>query len=299
MEVLRAESLAGLPWLVHGFSTRTGGFSAAYGGHALNLGYTPSDDRASVDKNRATFYAAVGGNEEWQAVGVNQIHSDLIYIVSADAETAGPLISPQGKLRRGDGLVTAEPGVLLTIRVADCVPVLLADPKQRIVAAFHAGWRGTVKRIVEKGVGSMRAFFGSDPRDLRVAIGPCIHQCCYAVGDEVLDAFESQFAYANELVREVYDSDPIKKKYPMLFLTARAPGHSPIGPQQHLDLVEANRRQLLDAGVAPEHITASELCTSCRTDLLFSHRAEAGYTGRMMAAIGVVAEPRQRSSRRR
>jgi copper oxidase (laccase) domain-containing protein len=134
----------------------------------------------------------------------------------------------------------------------------------------------------------MRAVFGCSSKNLYAAIGPCIHACCYAVGDEVIDEFQSQFVYADELFSEVYDRDPIKEKYPLLFLTARAPGHSNIGPQTHLDLVEANRRQLLDAGITADHIWAAEECTSCRTDLLFSHRAAAGYTGRMMGVIGTL-----------
>src|SRR5207248_6445317 len=123
------------------------------------------------------------------------------------------------------------------------------DPVQRAVGAFHAGWRGTAKRIVEKGVGSMRLRFGCDPQDIYAAIGPCIRQCCYAVGDEVVDEFHSQFSYAAELFLQIHDDDPLKTKYPLLFLTARAPGHGPTSMQTHLDLVEANRRQLLDAGV--------------------------------------------------
>jgi hypothetical protein len=134
----------------------------------------------------------------------------------------------------------------------------------------------------------MRAVFGSRAEDLRAAIGPCIHACCYAVGAEVIDEFRSQFDYADDLFSEVYDRDPIKEKYPLLFLTARAPGHSNIGPQIHLDLGEANRRQLIDAGVQQRHIWAAEECTSCRTDLLFSHRGEAGYTGRLMGVIGLI-----------
>ncbi len=145
--------------------------------------------------------------------------------------------------------MTDEPGVLLGIQTADCIPVLVADRKNRAVAAFHAGWRGTLARIVENGVGRMRLEFGSRPEHLIASIGPGIGQCCYSVGDEVREQFESQFIYAPALFREVYDSDPVKEKYPMLFLTARAPGHSDLGPRMHLDLAEANRRQLLAAGL--------------------------------------------------
>jgi YfiH family protein len=177
--------------------------------------------------------------------------------------------------------------LLLGIQTADCVPVLLIDPENRAVAAFHAGWRGTVKRIVERGVGLMRVRYGSRPEKLLAAIGPCIGACCYSVGEEVVAEFASQFAYSADLFREVYDLDPIKQKYPMLFLTARAPGHSNLGPQTHLDLVEANRRQLLDAGLKSKNIWASGECTQCHPEKYFSHRGEHGFTGRMLSVIGI------------
>jgi hypothetical protein len=143
----------------------------------------------------------------------------------------------------------------------------------------------------------MRFAFGSRPEDLVAAIGPGIGACCYAVGEEVLSEFESQFNYASQLFREVYDADPVRKKYPMLFLTQRAPGHSSIGPSLHLNLIEANRRQLLDAGLSPKSVQIVGGCTQCHSDLFFSHRASRGHTGRMMAVIGVHAA--QKASRRR
>jgi len=155
------------------------------------------------------------------------------------------------------------------------------------VGVFHAGWRGTVKRTVEKGVGEMRQWFGTLPRNVKAAIGPGIHACCYDVGPEVRQQFESQFAYAENLFREIKESDPVREKYPLLFLTARAPGHSELPTKIFLDLVEANRRQLIDAGVPPKNVSASPLCTACRSDLLFSYRAEKGVTGRMMAVAGI------------
>ena len=282
LQLIRAENLTQLSKLVHGFSTRMGGSSEAYGGKQLNLGFTASDKRGLVERNRRAFIQAVTGRERSQPplVNLRQIHSGLVHILKAKDSI------PTSTLK-GDGVITSHTDVLLAIQVADCVPVLIADAQRGVVGAFHAGWRGTAKRIVERGVGSMRAVFGCKPENLYTAIGPCIHSCCYAVGDEVIDEFTSQFTYSKELFSEVYDRDPIKEKYPLLFLTARAPGHSNIGPQIHLDLVEANRRQLMDAGIPSEHIWAAEECTSCRTDLLFSHRGEAGYTGRMMAVIGV------------
>jgi YfiH family protein len=178
---------------------------------------------------------------------------------------------------------------LLSIRTADCLPLLLVDPKKRAIGAFHAGWRGTLKRMAEKGVGEMRRWFGSRPEDLQAAIGPCIRSCCFEVGEEVRENFQSQFDYADELFTEIKEDDPIHERYPLLFLVARAPGHiEPFLPVKiKLDLVEANRRQLLAAGVRPRKIGVLPFCTACHTDMLFSHRAEHGATGRMMAVIGI------------
>jgi len=280
--VLRADSLAALAWLVHGFSTRIGGFSKAYGGRALNLGFTAHDSRAAVERNRQAFASAVVAKAKkkaapWPVVTLRQIHSDLIHRVSKISETPPA----------GDGLLTNSPGILLGVMTADCLPIILADTKRHAVGVFHAGWRGTVKRIVEKGVGEMRKHFGSRPADLRAVIGPGIRGCCYRVGSEVRDAFESQFSYAGALFRHTKETDEIHEKYPLLFLTSRAPGHSELPQQIFLDLAEANRRQLLDAGVLKKNISEIALCTACRTDLLFSHRAEHGVTGRMMAVAGI------------
>jgi polyphenol oxidase len=276
IEVLRSEVLD-LPWLVHGFSTRMGGYSAAYGGSSLNLGFTKDDTRAVVERNREAFLRALDANPVvWQLVTLRQVHSDLIHHVTAPHAHA-----------TGDGLITDVPGLLLGVQTADCLPVLLVDTKRRAVGAFHAGWRGTVQRIVEKGVGEMRRQFGSAPADLRAAIGPGIHSCCYQVGEEVREKFHSQFAYAGEVFREVRESNPVHEKYPLLFLHARPPGHGPEESLLYLDLAAANTRQLLDAGVPAESISASPLCTSCRTDLLFSYRKENGAVGRLLSVVGI------------
>ena len=278
--VLHSEILARVPWLIHGFSTRLGGFSRAYGGHSLNLGFTKHDSRSAIERNRAAFLRQLGAGsaqKPWPLVTLRQIHSDIIHCVAGLSE----------ELLAGDGLITQAPGILLSIQTADCLPIILVDTKRRAVGVFHAGWRGTVKRIVEKGVGEMRRWFGTTPGNIKAAIGPGIHSCCYEVGPEVRANFESQFAYADDLFHEVEESDPVREKYPLLFLTARAPGHSELPRKIFLDLAEANRRQLIDAGVSPKNISASPLCTSCRPDLLFSYRAEKGVTGRMMAAVGM------------
>lgn len=273
-----------LPWLWSGFSTRVGGLSRAYCAEdapgELNLGFTAADDRETVLANRRLLAEAVSGDAETPILALKQFHSSLVVEAThADAGRERPC--------RADGQITDEPGLLLAVQTADCIPVLVADRRQRVVAAFHAGWRGTVKRIVETGVGRMRLEYGSRPADLIAAIGPGASACCYAVGEEVLTEFESQFSYARELFHEVFSSDPVKTRYPMLFLTQRAPGHSPIGPSLHVDLVEANRRQLLDCGLRARSIQIVGGCTQCQGELFFSHRASQGHAGRMMAVIGI------------
>ncbi len=290
VEIVRAAGWGAWPWLVHGFSTRTGGVTTAYrrgkkGGELageLNLGFTSSDERDKVLENRRRFLEAVGSSASLEMVTLKQIHSSNVLRVNGRNATSGEPC-------QGDGLMTDQPGLLLAIQTADCIPVLVADVKKKAVAAFHAGWRGTVKRIVESGVGQMRVAFRSRPEDLVAAIGPGIGTCCYAVGEEVRSEFSSQFPYAPEMFHEVSDHEPIREKYPMLFLTARAPGHSNLGPSLHLDLMEANRRQLLDAGIRAEAITVIGDCTRCQNNRYFSYRAEQGFTGRMLSVVGVQA----------
>ena len=296
LNILRAHNLKKLSWLLHGFSTRSGGFSRAYGQDDLNLGFTQDDPPATVERNRAAFLRGVGAvthpRHSGKANGsllplitLRQVHSDIIHHVDShlvDSAANGPLT--------GDGLITATPGLLVGIQTADCLPIVIVDARHRAVGVFHAGWRGTVQRIAEKGVGEMQRWFGSRPQDLKAAIGPGIGGCCYEVGEEVRTKFESQFSYAASLFREVKDSDPVREKYPLLFLTARAPGHGELPPKIYLDLAEANRQQLLAVGVLKKNIEALPLCTNCRTDLLFSYRGEKGKTGRLMAMAGIRAQ---------
>jgi len=275
VEVLRAENLQSIPWLIHGFSTRMGGVTPEYGGGALNLGLTREDTHENFERNLHLWKAAVGASQ-LPLKSMRQIHSAIIHRITTvdDHPTAG------------DGLITNVPGVLLAVKTADCLPVILVDRVRKAIGVFHAGWRGTVQRIVEKGVGEMRRNFGSAPADLLAAIGPGIGKCCYAVGDDVMDRFDSQFAYSRELFEDVFDSHALHLKYPLLFLNQRAPGHGEPAARPHLDLVKANRNQLLDAKVPDTNISALEYCTSCRTDLFFSHRKEQ-VTGRMMGTVGI------------
>lgn len=233
-----------------------------------------------MEQNRVLFLKKLGvanGRKTWPLVTVRQIHSDLVHRVDR----------LPSKILAGDGLVTNTPGLLVAVQAADCIPVIVVDRKLHAVGVFHAGWRGTVRRIVEKGVGEMRKHFGSDPRNLVAAIGPGIQSCCYKVGEEVRTQFQAQFGYGESLFREVKDSDPVREKYPLLFLTARAPGHSELPVSLFLNLVEANRRQLIDSGLSPKSIDASAPCTACHPELLFSFRAEKGVTGRLLGVAGI------------
>ena len=270
-------------WLRAGFSTRKGGQSRAYTeGDApgeLNLGFTAEDPREVVLANRRLLAEAIAGSADLPLISLKQIHSGLVRrATAADAARALPL--------RADGHFTAEPGLLLAVQTADCIPILVADRKKKIISTFHAGWRGTVKRIVELGVGRLRMECGSRPEDLIAAIGPGAGPCCYAVGKEVIQEFTSQFAYAAELFHEVDNASPVRAQSPT-FLNQRPPGHAPTGSLIHLDLIEANRRQLLAAGLKPSAIHLVGGCTSCQPDLFFSHRASQGHAGRMLAVIGI------------
>jgi hypothetical protein len=284
VEWLRVPGWARMRWLWHGFSTRRSGLSRVYCPEGapgdLNLGFTAADSPQAVEGNRRLLAEAITGNPETPLITLRQVHSSVVRLASASAA--------QGVAAcKGDGLITSTPGLLLAVQTADCIPVLVVDRRLRVVAAFHAGWRGTVRRIVESGVGRMRLEYGSRPQDLVAAVGPGIGPCCYAVGEEVYSSFESQFPYCAHLFRHVDDSDPVRNRYPMLFLTQRAPGHSPIGPSLHLDLIEANRRQLLAAGLAGSSVKVIGGCTSCQRELFFSHRASRGHAGRMMAVVGI------------
>ena len=296
VQILAAHQLVDLDWLVHGFSTRPGGTSElqSSAGRAsecvLNLGFTNWDDRANVLRNRKEFTACIGA-AAMNMVALRQIHSDIAHRIGT-AEPASTL--------QGDALFTREPGVLLTVQTADCVPILLADTRARAIAAIHSGWRGTLKRVAEKTLGRMKMEFGTRPQDVIAAIGPGIGGCCYEVGHEVAKEFASQFPQAHEWFTGPFaaiasgDNDPNW----LPWLTMAPPGHAPESPRVHLDLIAANRSILVDAGVQPERIVVSQFCTSCRTDLFFSYRKER-QTGRMMAAIGIRAEPRTKHRKRK
>ena len=274
VEWLAVPAWSSLDWLWHGFSTRRNGLSRVYlaegetargcgaGVGELNLGFTAGDDAACVQENRLRLIGAVTGSRETELITVRQVHSD-VSVVAFSGSKEDPATA--------DGILTDKDGLLLGILTADCIPVLVADPARRAVAAFHAGWRGTVQRVVESGIAKMRAEFGSQPEQLIAAIGPGIGACCYTVGEEVRREFESRFEYAAELfsVPNTNDGD---------------------GLVLRLNLTEANRRQLMAAGLSAGAIATVGGCTSCQPERFYSHRASGGCAGRMMAVIGIRPE---------
>jgi len=292
---LESSRLAELPWLTHAFSTREGGVSRPPCA-GLNLGFTSSDRRERVEENRRRFLQQVGGND-FAPAAARQIHSSHTFMVKRSGAadllyqlpgTQAPLPAPS-EAPAGDGLMTTELGILLTIRIADCLPVLLVDPHQRVVSAVHAGWRGAQARIIEKSVGDMRRVFATDPGEVIAALGPSIRACCYEVGEEVVEAFHASFTSADEFFLPLpLRPETASDRYSMLFLNSYPPGHAPEHvPVGRLDLIAVARHQLASAGVLPNNVFIADYCTACRTDLFFSHRREGGSTGRQVAAIGI------------
>jgi YfiH family protein len=291
---LEAANLRHFSWLIQAFGTRWGAASAAS---------TPGWDRGPVEpcgdpsekENHNKFLKALGA-ANFALASVHQIHSAEIFVVQnagghLNYLPSGYPLSFQMDERpfSGDALLTASPGILLAIRTADCIPILLVDPRLRIVGAIHAGWRGALKRIVEKTVGEMRRIFGSRPQDLFAALGPSIRACCYEVGDEVVDAFGGAFVEGESFFRKTSGSGEGHAMVSgMSFLSMAPPGHTPLqGSHSSLDLVAAVKNQLKSARVPRTHIQTADFCTSCRTDLFFSYRKEGRRTGRMMAVIGI------------
>ncbi len=281
LQILELTPLAKLPWLIHGFSTRPGGVSRLEAEKVLNLGFMEWDTRENVLENRCRFQSALAAGD-LQLIPLKQIHSDVIRIYPQS--TSDPC--------KGDASATDRPGLLLGVQTADCVPILLVDPKKRAVAAIHAGWRGTLARITQKAVGRMQLEFGSNPAHLLAAIGPSIGPCCYEVAANFVIKFTAQFADAVGYFDEARSGE---EPNPLQWLNMSPPGHQPPPQNVRLDLRKANRSQLLAAGLHPQNIFISDLCTACRTDLFFSHRREGLLSGRLMSAIGLRPAPKRRT----
>ena len=292
LEILTAKLFDSIPWLLHGFSTRQAGKSRIDGRAALNLGFTDWDSQETVERNRSAFLHAItaaksaakgkaNGAGVQRLLALRQIHSDIVRLFSR----------VPAKVAQADAAISRREGLLLAIQTADCVPILLADVRRRAIAAVHAGWRGTLRRIVMKTLGRMRAEFGTKPGDIIAALGPAIGPCCYEVGPEVAQAFSGQFPEAKQWFEGPFDRlSTGEEPNPLPWLTMMPPGHEPPPERVQLDLRAANRWQLVDAGVRLRNIAVSTLCTGCRGDLFFSYRKEGPATGRMMSVIGLRAD---------
>lgn len=238
----------------HGFTTRHEGVSRApY--NSLNLGTGTNDSPHAVEGNRNLVTRAFGA-EAGRLVSVTQVHgTDLLVI-----DSPNPDYGYFQKLE-ADGIITNQPGVMIGVCVADCVPVLLLDPVKGVVAALHAGWKGTAAGICRKGVDAFINLFGSEPQDILAAVGPGIGPCCYEVDKPVAEAFRAG-GHDWDAVATIKD-------------VAR----------WQLDLVRANALQLGAAGIPERNIETAGQCVSCAPQLFFSYRRDSGETGRQMGFI--------------
>lgn len=236
----------------HGIFTRLGGVSAPPWS-TLNLGGSVGDDPAALQENYRRVYETLGLDQSC-ACTVWQVHSaDTIVVQQPD---------PNGKwLARADGMVTDRPGLPLTMRFADCTPILFYDPVHHAIGIAHAGWRGTVQGAAVSALHAMQVAFGTRPADVQAGIGPSIGPERYQVGEEVVAAVRAAFGTTEGLVRRAADGSA------------------------YLDLWAANRTALERTGVT--HIEVAGICTATHTDEFYSHRAEAGKTGRFGAVIAL------------
>ncbi|AKQ67100.1 hypothetical protein A176_004012 [Myxococcus hansupus] len=230
----------------HGFTTRAGGVSEGPFA-SLNLGFSVGDERARVEENHRRLAEAAGA-----ALGalsrVSQVHGDRVQEARGGEGDAG-LRPTEGE---ADGLWTQTPEHWVAVGTADCVPVLLVDPDGRRVAAVHSGWRGTDADISARAVELLVAR-GGRPERLLAAVGPAIQACCYEVSDELGQRFRARFG-------------------PEVVVTK--------GARAHLDLTRAVRLSLERAGLKAAHVDVLQACTACDATRFFSHRRDAGRTGR-------------------
>lgn len=283
------ESLRSQRGLAHGIFTRHGGVSPAPW-HSLNLSTATGDSRAHIDENYRRIYGAFGHSPA-TAVISSQVHGKRVAVVSG--EHGGE------RLDSCDGLVTDKPGVVLLQRHADCVPVLVYDPKRPAIGVAHAGWRGTLAGMSVELVRAMVEAFGSRPADLIAAIGPSIGACCYDVGEEVQRSFVEQWAPAlgksgmahSPLAQQLNGAGHRRAGDQNVPLIER---HADAGPwlvaggdgKVRLDLWVANRAMLAGAGV--REIEVAGICTACHVEDFYSARAENRRNGCFGAVIALV-----------
>lgn len=258
---LTYNSLSEIKFIKHGFSTRLGGVSEGIFS-TMNLAFNRGDNPQSVVENYKKLCKSIGVDFN-TLVASAQDHHTFVRVVSSKNYGVG--ITKPRDMQSVDALITNEKNVTLVTYYADCTPLFFVDTVKKAIGLAHAGWRGTVGRIGEKVVRKMTSEFGTDPADLKCAVGPAISKCCYEVDKSCADEFyklgdldNSQFIFPKE-----------NNKF-------------------HLDLLECNRQILVKAGVKRENITVSDVCTKCNSELLWSHRATQGQRGTMCAIMSIV-----------
>jgi YfiH family protein len=252
-------SLTEIDFITHGFSTRLGGVSKGYL-ESMNLGYSNGDDSKNVDENYNRICNSIGLPVK-DLVLTNQVHNTDVKLVIEEDKGKG-IIKPRD-YSGIDGFITNKKGIPLVTFFADCVPLYLVDTKNHAIGLSHSGWRGTVKRMGNVTLQAMHQNFGTKAEDIVAVVGPSICQDCYEVSEDVAEAFRDEFT-ESQLTNILYSKG--NHKY-------------------QLNLWEANRQIFLDAGVKEENIHLSEVCTSCNSDLLFSHRASHGKRGTLAAFL--------------
>lgn len=238
----------------HCFTTRIGGVSEGMFS-SMNVSFTRGDDVAAVETNYRRLAEVMGTRYE-NFVFTDQTHT--VNVRKVTAEDAGKGIVRERDYTDIDGLITNEPGVVLSTFYADCVPLYFVDPVHRAIGLSHSGWRGTAARMGKVTMEAMQREYGSRPEDVLCAIGPSICQDCYEISADVAEVFSHGFAgHEAEILRE---SPKNYGKY-------------------HLNLWRANEMVLMEAGIRPEHIAVTDVCTCCNSEVLYSHRASHGQRG--------------------
>lgn len=272
-------------WLGHCFTTRFGGVSEGIFS-SMNLSFTRGDKREAVEENFRRVAEALGAERE-KFVLSDQTHTTHVRKVTlADA---GNGLTREKSFFDTDGLITDVPGLVLSTFYADCVPLYFADPAHRAIGLSHSGWRGTVGRIGKVTIEAMSREYGTDPKDLLCAIGPSICRDCYEVSQDVAEEFKREFA---ELVpaHGIVSTEAVPAHGIVGTEAVPAPAWRQLltekgGGKYQLDLWRANELVLTEAGVKPEHIATTNICTCCNSKYLFSHRASRGKRGNLGAFL--------------
>ncbi len=255
---LTYNSLSEIKFINHAFTTRLGGVSEGEFA-SMNMAFNRGDNSERVTENYRRFCAGAGFDFNSLVASAQDHHTYVRAVTSADK---GIGIYRPRDMESVDALITNEPNVTLVTYYADCTPLFFVDTEKRAIGLAHAGWRGTVSRIGEKVIKKMTELYGTDPKDIKTAVGPAISVCCY----EVDEPCAANFLALTDL--------PVER-----FVFSKDAG------KYMLDLLEANRQILMAAGVPEENITLSDLCTNCNSELLWSHRATKGHRGTMSAMM--------------